>query len=371
MKGKVRLGRVFGIPIELDPSWFLIFGLITWSLAGGTLALAAPGLPVYAYWLMGLLTSLLFFGSVLTHELAHVFFALRNGTPVKGITLFLFGGVAQLEDEPQSPGAEFSMAIAGPALSLGLAALFGVVWFFSRSVPYLAAPSQWLAQTNLMLAMFNLVPGFPLDGGRVLRSVIWRLTGSLRRASEIATGVGRVVAWGFMGIGVLSTLGGSIFNGLWLIFIGWYLQNAARSSLAQVKLKELLRGVTVGQVMSQSCPQVSHLTPLNQVVEEQVLGGGQSCIFVTENGIARGLLTLSDITRVPQHSWRFITAGRVMVPLERLIGIDSDVEILDALRMMDAANVTNARVVEDERTVGTLSREQMWSYLRLRSELGV
>jgi Zn-dependent protease len=371
MKAKLRLGRVFGIPIELDPSWFLIFGLITWSLAGGTLALAAPGLPAYAYWLMGGLTSILFFASVLSHELAHVYFALRAGTPVKGITLFLFGGVAQLEDEPQNPRAEFRMAIAGPALSVGLAALFGILWFFSRSVPYLAAPSQWLAQTNLMLAAFNMIPGFPLDGGRVLRSLIWRVSGSLRRASEIAAAIGRLVAWGFMGLGALTALGGSIFNGLWLIFIGWYLQNAATTSLAQSKLKELLRGVTVRQVMGRECPQVSHLVPLSRVVEEQVLGSGQSCIFVTEDGVPRGMLTLSDITGIPQHSWRFVTAGRAMVPLERLIGIDSDVELLEALRMMDAANVTNARVVEDDQTVGTLSREQMWSYLRLRSELGV
>jgi Zn-dependent protease/CBS domain-containing protein len=320
---------------------------------------------------MGLLTSLLFFGSVLSHELAHVFFALRDGTPVKGITLFLFGGVAQLEDEPQNPRSEFRMAIAGPALSLGLAALFGALWFISRTVPYVAAPSQWLAQTNLMLALFNMIPGFPLDGGRVLRSLIWRVTGSLRRASEIAASIGRIVAWGFVGLGVLTTLSGSIFNGLWMMFIGWYLQSAAKNSLAQSKLKELLRGVTVGQVMGRGCPQVSYLTPLDRVVEEQVLGGGHSCIFVTEGGSPRGLLTLSDISAIPQHSWRFVTAERAMVPLERLIGIEADVELLEALRMMDAANVVKARVIEDDRTVGALSREQMWNYLRLRTELGV
>jgi Zn-dependent protease/predicted transcriptional regulator len=360
LKAKVKLGRIWNIPIGLDTSWFLIFGLITWSLAVGTWPVAYPGLSPITYWLMGGLTSLLFFGSVLAHELAHAFFALRNGIPVSGITLFFFGGVAQINQEPKSPGAEFRIAIAGPLSSLGLALLFWRLSILSAGVPYAAEPSIWLARTNLTLALFNMIPGFPLDGGRVLRALVWRFTGSFRQASQIAAS-----------IGVLSMFTGSLVNGLWLVFAGQFLQNAAASSQAQLRTQDSLRGVTVGQVMSRNCSHVSHLLPLSQLVEEQVLNGGQSCVLVTENGEVRGLLTLREITAVPRRHWRYVTAGEVMVPLGRLVRVEADAELVEALQTMNAASVAQASVVEDNRLVGMLSLEQVWRYLRLRSELGV
>ncbi len=371
LKAKVKLGRVWNVPIGLDTSWFLIFGLITWSLAVGTWPAAYPGLSPATYWLMGGLTSLLFFGSVLAHELAHAFFALRNGIPVSGITLFFFGGVAQIRQEPKSPGAEFRIAIAGPLASLGLALLFWRLSILSAGVPYAAEPSIWLARTNFTLALFNLIPGFPLDGGRVLRALVWRVTGSFRQASQAAASIGRLVAWGFTGLGVLAMFTGSLVNGLWLVFAGQFLQSAAAGSQAQLRTQDSLRGVTVGQVMSRNCSQVSHLLPLSQLVEEQVLNGGQSCILVTENGSVRGLLTLREITAVPRRHWRYVTAGEVMVPLGRLVRVEADTELVEALQTMNAASVAQASVVDDDRLVGMLSLEQVWRYLRLRSELGV
>jgi Zn-dependent protease len=371
MPASVKLGRVWGIPIGLHISWFLVFGLVTWSLASGYFPQEYSGLPVWAYWLLGALTSILFFGSVLVHELGHSLLALRNGVPVRGITLFIFGGVAQIAQEPRSPGAEFRIAIAGPLASLGLAALFGGLWLVDQGVSYLAAPSIWLARINLMLALFNMIPGFPLDGGRVLRAVVWQFSGNLQRATQIAAGSGQVVALGFIGLGVFTIFGGNFMNGLWLAFIGWFLQNAAASSLAQSGMQRALEGVSVRQAMSRDCARVPSLVPLSQLVEEQVLNGGQRCFFVANNGRLNGLLTLRDISAIPQRKWAFTTTGQAMVPLDHLTQVSPATPLLAALQMMDGANVAQVPVVENDEIVGTLSREQVLRYVRLRAELGV
>lgn len=371
MEAKVKLGRIWGIPIGLHPSWFLIFGLLTWSLAVGFFPEEYPDLPLAAYWLLSGLTSVLFFGSVLAHELAHSFFALRNHIPVRRITLFIFGGVAQIEQEPRSPGAEFRIAIAGPLASLGLASLFGGLWWLDQSTSYLAAPSIWLARINLMLALFNMIPGFPLDGGRVLRALVWRLTGSFHRATRVAASTGQLVALGFIGLGVFTIFSGGLFNGLWLAFIGWFLQNAAAGTQTWSNMRHSLRGVTVGQVMNRDCPKVPSLLPLSRLVEERVLNGAQRCFFVTDNGHLRGLLTLREITSIPQRKWRFVTTEQVMVPIERLAQVEPQAELMSALQMMDNADVAQVPVVEDGEIVGTLSREQVLHYVRLRAELGV
>jgi Zn-dependent protease len=356
MEARVKLGRIWGIPIGLHPSWFLIFGLVTWSLALGFFPQEYPDLPTAAYWLLGIVTSLLFFGSVLVHELGHALLALRNRIPVRSITLFIFGGVAQIEQEPSSPGAEFRVAVAGPLASLGLFFIFGGLWLVDQGVSVLAAPSIWLARINFMLAAFNMIPGFPLDGGRVLRALLWRFTGSFHRATRVAASAGQLVALGFIGLGVFSIFGGALYNGVWLAFIGWFLQNAAASSQASSNMQESLRGITVGQVMSRNCSKVPSLLPLSQLVEEQVLNGAQRCFFVSDNGHLRGLLTLREISAVP---------------LERLSRVEPDTELMTALQMMDGANVAQVPVVEGDEVVGTLSREQVLHYVRLRAELGV
>lgn len=235
MEASIKLGRIKNIPIGLHWSLLLVFGLLTWSLARGYFPEEYPSLPASAHWFLAVLTSLFFFGSVLLHELGHALVALRNHIPVRQITLFIFGGVAQLEQETRSPGAEFRIAIAGPLVSLGLAGLFGGLYLLDQHIPYLAAPSYWLARINLLLALFNLIPGFPLDGGRVLRAIIWHFTGSMHRATQAASVTGQLVAFGFIGWGIYTIFTGSFFNGLWLAFIGWFLQNAAAASFAQTR----------------------------------------------------------------------------------------------------------------------------------------
>lgn len=371
VSGSIKLGRIMGIPIGVHVSWFLIFGLITWSLSAGFFPPEYPGLSVPVYWVLGAVTSLLFFGSVLVHELGHSILALRNGISVRGITLFIFGGVAQIEREPETPGAEFRIALAGPLTSLVLGIAFAVLWQFGRGIPYLAAPSAWLMRINLMLAFFNLLPGFPLDGGRVLRAVVWKVTGSFERATQLATFVGQLTAFGFIGFGVLGMLSGNFLNGLWLVMIGWFLQNAAATSYAQVTAQRSLRGVTVAQVMSRECPLVPSQLSLSQLVEDYVLTGGQRCFLVQGEAQLPGILTLRDIAQVPREQWGQVAVHEIAKPRQQLIHVGPQADLLSALRAMDDANVNQVPVIEGDELVGILSREHMIHYSRARAELGI
>lgn len=371
MESSLKLGKLWGIPIGLHLSWFLVFGLITWSLAAGYFPLEYPQLTPAAYWLLGGVTSVLFFASVLLHELGHSILALRNQVPVHSITLFIFGGVARISREPRTPGAEFRIAIAGPLTSLALALGFGGLWLLDRHVPYLAAPSLWLARINLILATFNMIPGFPLDGGRVLRSIVWKFTGNYLRATQIASSAGQLFALGFIAIGILTMLRGNFLNGLWLVFIGWFLQNAAANSYSQANLRHLLHGVRVSQVMSAECPRVPVQMPLNRLVNDYVLTGGNRCFLVTEGDQLRGILTLRDISKVQRASWDLITTREAMQPWEKLIQVTPEMELMDALQKMDDHNVAQMPVLKDDRLMGMLSRDQVLHYIRLRGEIGV
>jgi Zn-dependent protease len=270
MNANVKLGQIWGIPIGLHMSWFIV-----WIDAA---FLKHQLLPEQYHQLSSRIAC--YPGGdyddtavrvCTTHELGHAYLALRNRIPVKGITLFIFGGVAQITREPETPGAEFRIAIAGPLVSLGLAGLFGGLFLIDQNIPFLAAPSEYLMRLNFMLVVFNMIPGFPLDGGRVLRSIIWKITGNQSRATQIASLGGQVVAFGFFGLGILSLFTGQFTNGLWLIFIGWFLQNAASSANQQIRVQQSLRGVSVEQAMARDLRAVSPLTPLSQVVEQRVL----------------------------------------------------------------------------------------------------
>lgn len=370
MESRVRLGKIWGIPIGLHTSWFVIFLLLTFSLAVGYFPDEYEDLSRPMYWLLGGVTSLLFFGSVLAHELAHAWVALRNSIPVRSITLFIFGGVAQIEQEPHTAGAEFRIAIAGPIMSLALAGLFFALYQIDQPIAVLAAPSIYLARINLILGLFNMIPGFPLDGGRVLRAVIWRVTGSLRRATKIAGAVGQVVAFGFMGWGALMLLSGSLFNGLWIIFIGWFLQNAAVSVVAQSDIQEALRGVTVGEIMSRECLMIPREQPLRELVDNRILREGARCFMVGSGDRMDGMLTLRDVGAVPREQWDTLTAGEIMIPWSELTRVEPRTELFDALRAMDGKNVAQVPVVENNQLVGVLTREQVLRYVRMRSELG-
>jgi Zn-dependent protease len=363
---------VWGIPIGLNASWFLIFALVVFSLSSSYFPNEYPQLSTAAYVILAAVTAIGLFGSVLLHELGHSLLALRNNIPVKSINLFIFGGVAQISREPESPGVEFRIAIAGPLVSLGLAVLFGGLWMIDREIPYLAAPSLYLARLNLTLALFNMIPGFPLDGGRVLRSIIWKLTGSQVKATRVASLGGKLVAYGFFGLGVFMIFSGGVFNGLWLIFIGWFLQNAANQASQAAVAQHILRGVTVAQAMEPNPSRMPALSTLQQIVDERVLSRGESAFFIVDfDGRLLGLLTLQDIAAQPKSVWRYTTGAQVMTPLNRLIQVDANAELLTALRNMDEAEAHHAAVVEQNRAVGVISREQVLRYLQMRANLGM
>jgi Zn-dependent protease len=249
-RNTLSIGKIFGIPLHLDLSWFLIFALVTWSLAVSYFPSEFKNWPTYEFWIVGAFTSIFFFASVLIHELGHSVVALRYNVSVKSITLFIFGGVAQIAAEPPSAVAEFFIAIAGPLTSFLLAGLFTLLETLFSGMTPLFAGFKYLAYINLVLAIFNLIPGFPLDGGRVFRAILWGSTHSLRKATRIAAMVGQVVAFGFILLGFWQILTGNLGNGIWIAFIGWFLQSAAVSELRSQQLHDLLSGHQVMQAMN-------------------------------------------------------------------------------------------------------------------------
>ena len=371
MVASFKVGKIWGIPIGLHTSWFLIFGLLTWSLATGYYPREYSGMNITAYLLLGFLTTLMFFGSVLGHELGHSFVALRDKIPVKGITLFFFGGVAQIEEEPKTPGSEFRIAVAGPVFSLLLAVVFGIAWMLDQRIPYLAAPSAYLMRINFILAVFNLIPGFPLDGGRILRALVWRLTNDFRRATRVATFAGQAVAFGFIGFGLYYLFQGNFINGLWLTFIGWFLQNSASNASAQINFQYSLRDITVSQVMTRDCERVTSLTPLSRIIEEKFLNAGKDCIIVSDGDEIRGMITLREITKIPQQKWRFTTSVQAMTPLSRMVPIEPGAQLMKALQIMETEKLVEMPVLDGDALVGVITRDKVFHYLRNRAKLSV
>lgn len=373
MKASVRLGRIWNIPIGLNSSWFLIFALATWSLALGFFPAAIPGLAAGVYWLLGAVTSVLFFSSVLAHELGHAFFALRNSVPVRAITLFFFGGVAEITREPKSAGAEFRIAIAGPAVSVALAALFGLVALAAQSLPAIAVPALWLARINLILALFNMLPGFPLDGGRVLRAIIWKISGSELRATALAARVGQFMAWGMIGFGALVALTGNLFSGIWLAILGLFLNGAATGSRQQAGVQQALRGVTAGQLMNRTIVRVPSWVTAGDLLTPTTLSQGHRAFLVEDFGQVRGLLTLSNVAQTPRGQWRTAKVEELLTPWENLATVQPDTAAAEVVQLMGERGLGQVLVAEagSREVLGVISHEQIGNYLRLQAELGV
>lgn len=371
IRNAIRLGKIYGIEIGLDYSWFIILVLITWSLAGHYLMVYQGWSPGFRLGL-ALVTALLFFASVLAHELGHSLVAVVTGTPVRSITLFIFGGVAQMTREPKRPLHEFLIASAGPLVSFGLAAAFGGLWVVGQLSDQrgLEALGAWLGRINLTLALFNLIPGFPLDGGRVFRSIVWGLTGNLYRATRLAGTIGQGVAWIFILIGIWQVFSGNWANGLWIAFIGWFLNSAALSSMQQVALKDVLRGQTVQRVMMTDCPRVSPTQNLQQLVYDTILPSSRRCFPVMEDGRLLGLVTLHRIKEVPREVWPQTSVAQVMIPAAQLLKAGPDEELYEVMERMSADDVNQLPVVDKSgQWIGMVARENILSFIRSRAEL--
>lgn len=302
----IPLGRIMGIPINLDYSWFLIFALLTWMLASSYYPSEFKGWTPLLYWVTGAATALLLFASVLLHELGHSFVALRFKISVRSITLFVFGGVAQIGTELPSARAEFLIAIAGPIVSLALAFMFSVMQPALAAIEPLLGVAKYLAYMNLALVLFNLIPGFPLDGGRVFRAFLWAVTKNMRQATLIAANTGRFFGFLFIFAGVWRMFSGDFGGGLWIAFIGWFLENAASAQVHQVVFQGLLAGHSASQAMSAHCITVPADLTLQQLVDEHVLGTGRRCFLVNRGTDTLGLQILkgdSNGVRVSARRW--------------------------------------------------------------------
>ncbi len=369
IQSRLRVARLFGIPIYIDASWLLIFALVTFSLAASYFPARYPHWPTPAYWLVGLVTSLLFFLSVLLHELAHSLMTQALGQRVRGITLFIFGGVAELESEPRRPGDEFMIAVVGPATSLAIGFVFLLVGLLVPVI-YVRALARYLGLVNVLLAIFNLIPGFPLDGGRIFRSLVWAATGSFARASRIAASVGELVAWGFILFGALLALRGLVFNGLWLAFIGWFLLNAARMSYRQVLLERLLKEVLVRDLMRSHVPLTSPDETLAGLAE-RFLHEGERAYLVADDGRIVGIVTLRDMRKVPRPNHGHTPVVRVMTPSERLRTVSPTDTLWDAFQLMTQADIHQVPVVDEfHRLLGLIRRNDILRYMQTRAELG-
>lgn len=363
----IRLGSIAGFDISLDYSWFIIFFLILATFIGAVFPASAPGLERMEYLAMGLVGTFLFFASLLVHELAHSFMARWKGVDVEGITLFIFGGMARTSREPDTPGDEFLIAGVGPVASFVLAILFyGVALvggYFGLGLA-VTVVAEYLGFLNLVLAIFNLFPGFPLDGGRLLRATIWRITGSLRRATKIAATAGRALGWGIIGLGVFSLLvGGGLIGGLWLVFIGWFLTYAARMSYQQVLLHQMLSPLTARQAMSPDPERVPPDLPLENLVHDYFLRRPYNSFPVTEDGVVVGLVTLSQVKLLPRERWRDRIVADIMSPLSETVIVDPETTMMSVLERMREGETRRVLVASEWELLGIISATDITRWL--------
>lgn len=362
------IGRVRGVAIQVHWSWVLIFALITWSLAENLYPTYKDGWSAEQLWAAGAVSSLLFFISVLIHELSHTFMALHYGMSVPSITLFVFGGVSQMGGEMRSPRQEFMIAIVGPLASWVLAILFAVLWFVFRSQG-VAVIFAYLGLINFVLGFFNLLPGFPLDGGRVFRSIVWGRVHDLTKATKIASSVGQAIAWFMIGGGILWVFFLNI-GGLWYILIGLFLKNASEQAYAQVLVERALKDVFAADIMRPPTLPVPENWSLQRLADERILGDAER-VFLTESlGRVSGLITISDLTRVPRARWSDTVVREAMVPSENVHTIAPDTTVLEAMRLMQEHDVNQLPVLQDGRMLGMLTRADVLQHLELKALVG-
>jgi Zn-dependent protease/CBS domain-containing protein len=365
---RIQIARVIGIPIYLHFSWLIIFGLIVWTLSTGYFPAHYPDLPATSYWAKGLVASLLFFVSILVHELGHAVVARRHGLRTRSITLFIFGGVAQLEKDPRDGHAEFWMAAAGPLVSLTLAGFF----YACAAVPFVgpaaAAVARYLALINLVLAVFNLIPAFPMDGGRLLRGALWESMGKAR-ATRIASGAGTFFAFFLIFAGVFSLVGGHSVGGVWYILIGWFIKDASAASYQQVRLDEALRGLTVRDAMVDAVATVPSSGSVAEAARENFMRTGYGSYPVMRGEALVGLLCLKDVLRLSAEEREATSVQGAMRPLTDAIVTDPDTPLPGALARMAEAGSTRLLVTHGDRLLGLLTMNDVIRRLKVREEL--
>ncbi len=371
MKSSFRLFRIAGIDIGIHYTWIFIFLLISWSLAQGFFPQQYPEWDIANYWITGIIAALMLFVSVLLHELAHSLVARTRGMPVSSITLFIFGGVSNLEEEPEKPKAEFAMAIVGPLTSLILA---GIFWGLTQTVGNqnspLAAVLSYLALINLILAIFNLLPGFPLDGGRVLRSILWSTTRNLSKATNIAATVGRFFGWGLIALGLFQLLSGNFLGGLWIAFIGWFLSSSADASRKALTLREHLSGIRVKDVMNPMPETISPDAFVEEVVWDIFRKHHGRAVPVCQNDKLVGIVTITDVKELARDKWSDTTVAQIMTR-EPLYTVSPEDNLQVAMKQIAQHDINQVLVDHQGQCAGLLSRADIIGHLQFSQELGI
>ncbi|MGB9836652.1 MAG: M50 family metallopeptidase [Candidatus Saccharicenans sp.] len=371
MKNTWKIARIYGIEVKVDSSWLVIFLLFTFSLSIYYFPQSFTVASRIYYWLLGLVTSLLVFASVLFHELAHSLTAKRQGEKVEDITLFILGGVARISEEPETPQKEFSMALAGPLSSFFLALVFIFLAALLRQVSHpLQVMAAYLGYINAVLGAFNLLPGFPMDGGRVLRAIVWKATGDLRKATRAASLVGQFIAFFLIFIGIFRFFRGDL-GGLWLVLIGWFLHSASVQGYSQVLLKQSLEGLKARDLMSNDFLTVDPDLSVETLVHDYVLGKRERVFLVFSEGKLLGIVCLEDIKRFPREKWPELRVRDIMTPAERIISVSPDSTGAQILQHLAEAEINQVPVLDNGQVVGIICRQDLLKIMQLRAELGV
>ena len=389
MRSGIRIGRIFGIDINIDWSWIIIFALVAWSLSA-SFSDTHHNWGLGESWFYAIIAAIVFFASVLAHEIAHSLIARMKGVPVKNITLFLFGGVSNIQREPPSPMAEFLIAIVGPLTSFaaGIVFLF-LAWMTnpgslaSITNPF-AAFSQlspvttllfWLGSVNILVGTFNLIPGYPLDGGRVLRSILWGVSHNLREATRWASYAGQGVAWLMIAAGIamvfginIPVLGSGFINGIWLAFIGWFLSTAAQQSYQQTIMQDILKNVEVKRLMDPQPKTVEPSLRVDELVNNYILRSGEDAFPVLMNDTLMGVVTVANVRTIPRQDWGVRTVGDIMTPYDRLTLIPPEEEATDAMNTLSSEKLKELFVVQGRELLGVLRRKDIIRWLQVNSD---
>ncbi|HEV8486164.1 MAG TPA: site-2 protease family protein [Blastocatellia bacterium] len=391
MTNGLKIGRILDIDVRIHWSWTLVFLLATWNLAAGVFPEWHPDWPAGLDWTIAVIAALLFFVSVLAHEFAHALVARARGLPVRRITLFLLGGVAMIDGEATSPGTEFVIAMVGPLTSIGLGIVFLALGMLGAGLDqtFVHDPVRvfgqlgpvstllvWLGPVNLLVGFFNLLPAFPLDGGRIMRSLLWGATKSLRKSTQWAAGVGRFVAWLFVLCGIamifgvpVPLFGAGLLGGMWLMFIGWFLSRTAQANYHEVRTRELLDDVPVYRLMRLDVPAVSPELPVNALVHDWIQGTDELTFPVIDKGQMVGVVALEDVHKVKRDSWETTVVGEIMTPTQDLAVVAPREPLGQALDKLSRGDLRQLPVVERGRLIGILRRVDVVKWLRLKSRL--
>lgn len=391
MKG-FRVGKIFGVNIHIDWSWLLIFALVSWSLAS-TFGQLHSEWTTLTQWGVALLAALLFFMSVLAHELAHSLVARSQGVPVRNITLFLFGGVSNIQRDPSSPVDELLVTIVGPLTSFILGGIFLALGTGSIALGNMNIANTtellsqfgpattiliWLGSVNILVGLFNLIPGFPLDGGRIVRSIFWGITDDLNKATRWASWIGQAVAWIiiFAGLSMLfgaqiPLLGGGFINGIWLIFIGWFLQNAAIKSYRKVVIQDILDDLAVKQIMNTDVPTLSANTSIEDLVNNHIMKSDHRAFIVYEGDTMVGLVTIDDVRKFDSEARNRTMVREIMTPSQKLLVVAPDEEVSDAFQRLQSKDIRQLPVVKENEIVGLLRRKDIVRWLQFQSQAQV